>query len=1038
MATIKPIEDRSVHQIQSGQVIIDICSVVKELVENSLDAGAKSIDIRFKNHGLDSIEVHDNGGGIAPEDYEKIALKHYTSKLSTYDDLNSLRTFGFRGEALSSLCALSKFHIITARAADGPKGKRLDFEVSGKLKSSSIVASQKGTIVVVENLFHNLPVRRRELEKNIKREYGKVLSLLHAYACISIDVRFAASNQMPKGKKVTVFSTNSNPTTKENIANVYGAKTLLGLIPLNLQFEMDPSTKSTQSARNWSTHEDAGSREVKILGHISRPVVGEGRQTPDRQMFFVNSRPCSLPQVAKAFNEVYKSYNITQSPFIFANLNLDTNAYDVNVSPDKRTILLHDQTALLETLKASLLELFESHDQSVPQSQLSVRKLPVYRPSTVIRESADQPEAGSTTITGQVEDEDLIRKNHPASSSSNEDIVCLVSPAVSLMQNFVGRNAENRSGRSSEPKSTTFSKKNQRLPNFQNLGSELLSHGQDTIDISVVSGSPEPSTPETIEIPKAVQDFNAQVASLHAKHMEQDSSLSPPAPVVDDDIPSVKHTPQKSSQSTIQNAFDRMRPKRIPAETATITVGNTTTTSTVGSTPRKRRRIHTPQFGLNATPSPLFGRTLRTFAALGTQAEDEDEDDDYTLEDDVRRQDSNMPILASQTDSFSGGHEPELSPDTDGKNEAVGNPVPLLATENDEAEESDSGNSEYVEEAEKKSPEEARAAHMIASTEELAAGPSHDNLRRAASLLKGPGKKYSTLYLVRSVNTSIPSIYQSFSRLRQNVKRVNPRITSCVESDLETATPSNSTPEERLSLTVSKSDFALMRIIGQFNLGFIIAMRPSSDNKLSSTSSDLFIIDQHASDEKYNFERLTASTILTPQRLVHPHPLILTAIEEETILSNSADLTANGFIVSIDTSGTTPVGQRCKLLSLPMSREVTFTPSDLEELLAIISDHVGQEVPRPSKVRRLLASRACRGSVMVGKTLTLEQMEKVVRHMGSMEKPWSCPHGRPTMRHLFGLGGWSSWEEGNGVMGMGEERKMTDWRLWLTDRGKGR
>lgn len=127
------------------------------------------------------------------------ALKHYTSKLSTYDDLNSLRTFGFRGEALSSLCALSKFHIITARAADGPKGTKLDFEVSGKLKSTSIVAGRKGTIVVVEKLFHNLPVRRKELEKNIKREYGKVLSLLHAYACISIDVRFTASNQMPKG-----------------------------------------------------------------------------------------------------------------------------------------------------------------------------------------------------------------------------------------------------------------------------------------------------------------------------------------------------------------------------------------------------------------------------------------------------------------------------------------------------------------------------------------------------------------------------------------------------------------------------------------------------------------------------------------------------------------------------------------------------------------------------------------------------------------------------------------------------------------------
>ena len=135
MATIKAIEGRSIHQIQSGQVIVDLQSVVKELVENSLDADATSIEIRFKNHGLDSIEVQDNGRGIAPEDFETIALKHYTSKLSTYEDLTSLDTFGFRGEALSSLCALSKFHIVTARQDDGPVGKSLEFEASGKRRN---------------------------------------------------------------------------------------------------------------------------------------------------------------------------------------------------------------------------------------------------------------------------------------------------------------------------------------------------------------------------------------------------------------------------------------------------------------------------------------------------------------------------------------------------------------------------------------------------------------------------------------------------------------------------------------------------------------------------------------------------------------------------------------------------------------------------------------------------------------------------------------------------------------------------------------
>lgn len=170
-----------------------------ELVENALDAGATSIEVRFKNNGLDSIEVQDNGCGIAPEDFDTIALKHYTSKLSTYDDLTSLQTFGFRGEALSSLCALSRFHIVTARTVDGSKGTKLEFEQSGKLKGTSVIAAKQGTLVVVDSLFYNLPVRRKELEKTIKREYNKVLALLNAYACISTNVKFSVSNQVPKG-----------------------------------------------------------------------------------------------------------------------------------------------------------------------------------------------------------------------------------------------------------------------------------------------------------------------------------------------------------------------------------------------------------------------------------------------------------------------------------------------------------------------------------------------------------------------------------------------------------------------------------------------------------------------------------------------------------------------------------------------------------------------------------------------------------------------------------------------------------------------
>lgn len=241
MASIKALEGRTVHQIQSGQVIIDLNSVVKELVENSLDAGATSVEVRFKDHGLDSVEVQDNGAGVSSEDYETIALKHHTSKLDNYDGLSSLQTFGFRGEALSSLCAVSDMHIVTARANEAPKGTRLQFETSGKLKSTQTVACQKGTTVTVENVFFNLPVRRRELEKNIKREYGRVLGLLQAYACVTMEARISVTNVIAKGRKAVVFATKSNQTTRDNIANVFGARALSALVAMELDLQIQPT-----------------------------------------------------------------------------------------------------------------------------------------------------------------------------------------------------------------------------------------------------------------------------------------------------------------------------------------------------------------------------------------------------------------------------------------------------------------------------------------------------------------------------------------------------------------------------------------------------------------------------------------------------------------------------------------------------------------------------------------------------------------------------------------------------------------------------
>ncbi|KAJ1971222.1 ATP-binding mismatch repair protein, partial [Dimargaris verticillata] len=139
---MRPMDSMTVHKICSGQVIIDLASAVKEIVENSLDAGATMIEIKFRNYGVDGITVTDNGHGIEPSNYSTLCLKHYTSKLHTFDDLTRIQTFGFRGEALSSLCALANVVVTTATSEQCPQGMQLEFNTAGVLTQQSPVARE--------------------------------------------------------------------------------------------------------------------------------------------------------------------------------------------------------------------------------------------------------------------------------------------------------------------------------------------------------------------------------------------------------------------------------------------------------------------------------------------------------------------------------------------------------------------------------------------------------------------------------------------------------------------------------------------------------------------------------------------------------------------------------------------------------------------------------------------------------------------------------------------------------------------------------
>ncbi|KAJ2201529.1 ATP-binding mismatch repair protein [Coemansia sp. RSA 520] len=193
-----------------------------------------------------------------------------------------------------------------------------------------------------------------------------------------------------------------------------------------------------------------------------------------------------------------------------------------------------------------------------------------------------------------------------------------------------------------------------------------------------------------------------------------------------------------------------------------------------------------------------------------------------------------------------------------------------------------------------------------------------------------------------------------------------------------------------LSRLIHKTDFARMSVIGQFNHGFIVARQ----------SSDLYIVDQHAADEKHNFEHLQRRAIISSQPLIQPTRLELSIVDEAVAIEHQSTLERNGFRIQVD--DTQSPGHKVLLLSQPVIGQTVFSQQDFMELVGKLCV-CPEAMPRCERARKMFASRACRMSIMVGDPLSVAQMSSVVNNLSQLDHPWNCPHGRPTMRHLYRL-----------------------------------
>ncbi len=348
MSLIHVLDEATINQIAAGEVVERPSAVVKELIENAMDAGATAITAEIKEGGLSFIRITDNGGGIAKEDIPLAFLRHATSKIRTAEDLLSVTSLGFRGEALSSIASVAQVELIT-KTPTALNGFRYVIE-GGSEKALEEIGCPGGTTIIVRNLFYNTPARRKFL-KSATTE-GSYISDLMERLMVShpnVSFKFIMNNQVK-------LQSSGNNNTKDILYQVYGRDITRELLPLD--------------------HQSEG---FSVTGYIGKPTITRGNRNFEN--YFINGRYIKSSVITKAIEEAYKPYLMQHKyPFTSIYFQIDPEQIDVNVHPQKLEVRLKNGDEIYQQTYRLLKEALSGKELiprvSLVQEEIKKEELP--------------------------------------------------------------------------------------------------------------------------------------------------------------------------------------------------------------------------------------------------------------------------------------------------------------------------------------------------------------------------------------------------------------------------------------------------------------------------------------------------------------------------------------------------------------------------------------------------------------------------------------------------------------------------------------
>ncbi|CAJ1960863.1 unnamed protein product [Cylindrotheca closterium] len=1033
-AEIKKLHDDSIRRIVAEQAITDLSSIVKELVDNSIDAESKTIKVRLFGHGLEIIEVSDDGFGVPLQSREHLATRYATSKINCFDDIYSGTglSMGFRGEALFSMACLSSQLIVASRTESEGIAQKMQFQRDGSLDKSSVTAVHRkiGTTVAVLKPFAHLPARRADMARRIRTERSKLFRLMESYAIFNVGVGINLIDMISGREDVALATSSASTTLEENVSAVLGHKFLSSLANIDVKLGDIVAPNKEDNLHDWG-----------IKGLLSRNPHAD---PPARSIntFCINGRVVQLPKFAALLRKLWTGFSGRKRPSCILSLTLPNCSFDINLSPDKQQVLLVNEQQILDVLHHAVTDFYSSQ----VNGKFHAKRL---------------QHPGNEDV---VEKE---RQKHKRRFAFVHDL-----SKAKLQHDLEDRNSSKRQkiGHQDE-----MSSQKNLVDTSQGDVPQRYEMGLVSIDYAQISRRDRNEEKAEMKDQEHQKLYDAAVGSeqpqFFSKRGEKTSEGSRPIAVLTGRIKSTGASVRSEGKMSLDDrTASHSNCRSSEAQGAEFDMNKfRASRQKSGVTDYERQKWTEIQSKFRADQNRLDIKAMSSQFNVPSDSCCEDSRFSDSSDRPCLREFGNAsppsilmrcPEQQTKTDTC----EKQLSPDCRKQRGSCGK----------------KGSSSKKKDStigQTSSPQNGKTimCHVGAQAQEgncsVAIANDHNSampIRESSSSVAIANDQNSAMP-IRESSTSLD--WTSFEdadgiciKVRDEGIRLKKRRKDACKMSGQTSEDSKTEGHQHqigkrgiseslegdiLSLSKAKFGDGSMEIVGQFNLGFILCL---------CNEDNLWIFDQHACDEKYNFEKLRRETKISEQRLLRPMALELTSSEEACILDHMNVFEANGF--QFEFRPKAPIRRRLLLTSLPHSgapngrKDVQFGHEDVKALCAMLSEGAAYDAgdggtgadgsgkfgnnavrfasmtsskqdPASSLIARLpkaismFASRSCRSSIMIGTALSQSEMKKIVSRLADVEFPWNCPHGRPTLRHVGNVSTVLSEDAGRAMDHMG-------------------